>query len=85
MPLRDQHSRATHAHSRPALSCLLQVLQATHKQAKLINSKEAFTTLISLLKPQTMKEASSTTKEVEHNQNHNIPLPAQIRSRNMST
>jgi hypothetical protein len=70
----------THAPSGPALSYPLQALEAKHKQPNLINNKEVYTTLISLLKPHTTKIIFINKKRRLTHQNHNIPLLKQFRS-----
>jgi hypothetical protein len=76
----------------PALSCPLMPLADQHfhtnfkpyklstNNKNLINNKEAYTTLISLLKPQTTKTIFINKKIRLTHQNHNIPSSKQIHS-----
>jgi transposase len=70
----------THAPRKSALSYILQALQAKHKQPNFINNKEAYTALISLLKPQTTKIIFINKKRRLTHQNQNIPLLKQFYS-----
>jgi hypothetical protein len=70
----------THAPSRPALSYPLQVLQVSTNNQNLIDNKEVYTTLISLLRTQTTKIIFINKKIRLTHQNHNIPSSKQFRS-----
>jgi hypothetical protein len=69
MPLADQHF---HTHFMP--------YKLSTNNQNFINNKEAYTTLISLLMPQTTKIIFIKNKRRLTHQNHNIPSSKQIRS-----
>jgi hypothetical protein len=79
MHLGDQHLHAQSCPSWTSTFVPTQVLQANHKQLNLINNKEAFASLIVLLKPQATKYDEKLSKI------HNRPSSMQFHSCNIRT